>query len=56
MMVALTLQEQGTKIQKLEPCRFNKHLFLKKLFEFRSSLQEISSKFMFSEAATRGVP
>ena len=59
-----------SKIQKLEPCKFNKHLFLKNLFEFRSSLREIFfekmfleldksfsvivKEFMFSEAANRG--
>ena len=29
------------KKQKLEPCKFNKQLFLKKLFEIRYSLREI---------------
>ena len=58
-------------MQKLEPCKFNKHLFLKNLFEFRSSLREIffekmplkfdkpfkviAKEFMFLEAATGGV-
>ena len=60
-----------SKIQKLERCRFNKHLFLKTLFEFRSILREvffekillefdksfnvIVKEFMFSEAATGGI-
>ena len=30
-----------SKKQKLDPCKFNKHLFLKNLFEFRSSLRGI---------------
>ena len=30
-----------SKKQKLEPCKFNKQLFLKNLFEFRSILREI---------------
>ena len=54
-----------------EPCKFNKHLLLKNLFEFRSSMQEIFfekmllefdksfnvivKEFMLSEAATGGV-
>ena len=58
-------------MQKLEPCKSNKHLFLKNLFEFRSSLREIFfekmhleldtsfnvivKELMFSEAVTRGV-
>ena len=58
-------------MQKLEPCKFNKHLFLKNLFEFRSSLREIFcekmllefdkyfhvfvKEFMFSKAGTGGV-
>ena len=37
------------KIQKLEPCKFNKHLFLKKLFEFRSSPRDIFFEKMFLE-------
>ena len=58
-------------MQKLERCKFNKHLFLKKLLEFGSSLREIFSEkmllefdkpfsvivkeFMFSKVATGGV-
>ena len=57
--------------QKLGPCKFNKQLFLKKLFEFRYSLREIffekipleldkffnviMKEFMFLGAATKGV-
>ena len=57
--------------QKLEPCKFNKQLFFKKLFEFRYSLREIffekipleldkffnviMKEFMFLGAATKGV-
>ena len=59
------------KIEKLEPCKFNKLLFLRNLFEFSSSVREIFfekmllefeksfnvtvKEFMFSEAATGGV-
>ena len=60
-----------SKIKKLEPCKYNNHLFYKKLFESRNSLQEIFFKkmllefdksfnvivkeFMFSEATSRCV-
>ena len=59
------------KIQKLEPCKFNKHLFLEKSFdsdvvcgrfslkkmllEFEKSFNVIVKEFMFSEAGTGGV-
>ena len=38
-----------SKIQKLETYKFNKHLFLKNLFEIRSSLREIFFEKMLLE-------
>ena len=38
-----------SKIQKLEPSKYNKHLFLKTLFEFRRSLRKVFFKKMLLE-------
>ena len=38
-----------SKIQKLQPCKFNKHLLLKHVFEFRRSLRQVFLEKMLLE-------